>query len=375
MDNPGDEGSAINRGGFYLFLAAITLAMAYVVWPFAAPLLWAALAAIMFQPLYQWIYARSNDSPNRSAVAALLIITFAVLIPSFIIGGLIVDEAANVVIAFQEGRIDIAALVDDVINALPSNIQQWLDDSGWGDMSEMQASAQQFIGESAGLIAQQAISIGGGVFGFVLSFATGLYVTYFLLRDGKAISARIMHDLPLENTIARELADRFIGIVRATIKGSVVVGIVQGTLGAITFWIVGMPSVVLFGMVMAIASLLPAVGSGLVWVPAAIYLLATGSIWEGLFVVFSGVVIIGMADNILRPILVGRDTGIPDWIILITTLGGIATLGLSGVVLGPLVAGLFLAGWSIIQDFREPVPVETPDEVKDAEAILQAAPE
>lgn len=370
MEHHEGEREAINRGGFYLFLAAITIAMVFVVWPFAAPLLWATLAAIMFQPLYQWLFVRSNDSPNKAAIAALLIITISVLIPGFIIGGLIVDQAADVVIAFQEGRIDIATLVNQVINALPSNIQQWLDESGWGDMSDLQERAQQFIGESAGLIAQQAIAIGGGVFGFVLSFTVGLYVTYFLLRDGTKIAAKIMHDLPLENSVVKELSDRFLGIVRATIKGSVVVGLVQGALGAITFWIVGLPSVILFGMVMAIASLLPAVGSGLVWVPAAVWLLATGSIWEGLFVVFSGVVIIGMADNILRPILVGRDTGIPDWVILITTLGGIATLGLSGIVLGPLVAGLFLASWSIVQEIRAPGPFgqhspDTPEQVPD----------
>src|SRR3546814_7556105 len=92
-----------------------------------------------------------------------------------------------------------------------------------------------------------------------------------------------------------------------------------------------LPSVVLFGMVMAIFSMIPAVGTGLVWIPAAAWLLATGSTWEGLFVIFSGVVVIGLADNVLRPILVGRDTGIPDWIVLITTLGGIATLGLSEI--------------------------------------------
>ena len=383
MDHLKGERKAINRGGFYLFLAAISFAMAYVVWPFAAPLLWATLAAIMFQPLYQSILARIPGSPNYAAIATLLIITFAVLIPGFIIGGLIVDEAAQLVVAFQEGRIDVASLIEQVKNALPANIREWIDASGWGDLSALQERAQQFIGESAGLIAQQAVAIGGGIFGFVLSFGVGLYVTYFLLRDGKAISARVMHDLPLENSIVKELADKFLGIVRATIKGSVVVGIVQGALGAITFWIVGLPSVVLFGMIMAIASLLPAVGSGLVWVPAAIWLLATGAVWEGLFVIFSGVVIIGMADNILRPILVGRETGIPDWIILITTLGGIATLGLSGVVLGPLVAGMFLAGWSIIQKIREPghtgaaevqlgVPLEVPGEGDGGEPVAVA---
>lgn len=345
--------ATINRGGFLLFLAAITLAMIYVVWPFAAPLLWATLAAIMFQPLYQSLLTRLGGRANWAAAGTLLIITVAILIPGFFLGGVIVDEAAGVVTAFQRGEIDIASWFNVVFQALPESTQAWLDRSGFGDFTQFQERAQQFIGESAGLLAQQAVAISGGVFGFVLAFGVGLYVTYFLLRDGTRIGSTIMHELPLDTGIARRLGERFLSIVRATVKGSVVVGIVQGTLGAITFWIVGLPSVVLFGLVMAIFSLLPAVGTGIVWLPAAIWLLATGFIWEGIFVIFSGVVIIGMADNVLRPILVGRETGIPDWIILITTLGGIATLGLAGVVLGPLVAGLFLAGWSITQEMRE----------------------
>lgn len=347
------KSGSINQGGFLIFLAAITLATAYVVWPFAAPVMWGTLAAIMFQPLYQWLLARLKGKPNLAAVSCLLIITFAVLVPGFIIGGLVVDEATGVVLAFQRGEIDVSAWFAQIYSILPAAAQQLLVDYGWGDLPLLQQRVQQFLGESAGLIAQQAVAIGGGIFGFVLSFTVGLYVTYFLLRDGKAIGHRIVHDLPLENEIAKALSEKFLGIVRATIKGSGVVGIVQGTLGAITFWIAGLPSVVLFGMLMAIFSMIPAVGTGLVWVPAAIWLLATGAVWQGLFVTFSGLVIIGMADNVLRPILVGRDTGIPDWIILITTLGGIATLGLSGVVLGPLVAGLFLAGWSIVQQQRE----------------------
>jgi len=147
--------------------------------------------------------------------------------------------------------------------------------------------------------------------------------------------------------------------VRATIKGSVVVGLVQGALGALTFWIVGIPSVLLLGVVMAIASLLPALGPAIVWVPAAIYLLATGAIWQGVVVIVSGVALIGMIDNILRPILVGRDTGIPDWLILVTTLGGIVLMGLSGIVVGPLICGLFLAAWGIFAEQREPAVVLT----------------
>jgi hypothetical protein len=132
----------------------------------------------------------------------------------------------------------------------------------------------------------------------------------------------------------------------------VIVALVQGGLGAATFWIVGLPAALLWGLLMALTSLLPALGPAIVWVPVAVYLLATTAIWQGLVVIISGVVVIGMADNILRPILVGRDTGIPDFVVLVTTLGGIELIGLSGIVVGPLVAALFLASWQILTEQR-----------------------
>lgn len=348
-----DHKASIERGGFFLFLALISLGVLLVAWPFATPLLWATLAAIMFQPLYQWILARRPGSANQAAIATLLIITFAVLLPALFIGGVVVEQATALVLAFQAGNIDIAAMFDDVFRALPVQIRTPLDEYGLGDLREAQAKAQELITESAGLIARQAVAIGGSAAGFVLAFGVGLYVTYFLLRDGKAIGANIVASLPLERSVADRLVGTFLSVVRATIKGSVVVGIVQGMLGAITFWIAGVPMAILLGLLMAIFSLLPALGTAIVWIPVAVYLLATGSIWEGIVVVVSGVAVIGMADNVLRPILVGRDTGIPDWIILITTLGGIALMGLSGIVVGPLLGGLFLAGWSILREQRE----------------------
>jgi len=345
---PGSD--QLENAGFLLLLTLLTLGVMFVVWPFFSPLLWAAMAAIMFQPLYQRCLKLLNGHANRAAIASLLFITVVILIPAFFIGSMIVEQAANVVIAFQEGDLDVAAWFSQILAALPEGIRQTLDDLGLSDFSMVQERAQALLTESAGLIAQQAVAIGGGVFGFVLSFLMGLYVAYFLLRDGKPISQAILRALPLDMDIGQRLSDRFLSIVRATIKGSVVVGLVQGGLGAITFWIVGVEAALLLGLLMAIFSLLPAVGTGIVWLPMAIYLLATGEIWQGVFVIISGVAVIGMADNVLRPILVGRDTGIPDWIILVTTLGGIATMGLAGVVLGPLLAGLFLAGWSIAQE-------------------------
>lgn len=347
------EGEAIERGGFLVLLALITIALVFIVLPFATSLLWAMLAAIMFQPLYQRILRRRPGRPNESAIATLLIIMFAVILPSFMVGSAVADEAAGIVLAFQEGRIDVIGWLEQMYQLLPSNIVNAAQEAGWGNLEALRDRAERILGESAGMIVSHAVAIGSGAAGFVLSFGVGLYVTYFLLRDGDRIGPAVVAGLPMNPQIAQRMVNKFLSIVRATIKGSVVVGLVQGALGALTFWIAGLPSVALFGVIMAIFSFVPAVGPALVWVPAAIWLLATGAIWEGVVVIFSGVAVIGLADNLLRPMLVGRDTGIPDWIILVTTLGGIALLGLSGIVLGPLVAGLFLAGWSIVHEQRE----------------------
>jgi len=352
-DAKGGNRAGFERNGFLIFLVLISAALLFVVWPFANPLLWAALAAIMFQPLYRWFLAKRPGRENQAAIATLGVITFAIVIPALVIGTMVVNEAARLVVAFRDGQIDFPALFEEVLNALPAGIRSSLNSSGLGELADVYQRAQQFAGESVGFIARQAVVIGGSAFGFVLSFSVGLYVTYFLLRDGGRIGPAMLEGLPVDSSIATRLAERFLAIVRATIKGSIVVGLVQGALGAITFWIVGVPSAVLLGVMMAISSLLPAVGAGLIWVPVAIYLLATGAIWQGIVVVISGLAVIGMADNILRPILVGRDTGIPDWIILVTTLGGIAAFGLSGIVVGPLVAGLFLAAWGIVREQHE----------------------
>ena len=135
--------------------------------------------------------------------------------------------------------------------------------------------------------------------------------------------------------------------------------LVQGALGAATFWIVGLPAALLWGVLMAIAALLPAIGPTIIWAPVAVYLLATSAYWQAGVVVASGMLVIGLADNILRPMLVGRDTGIPDWLVLVTTLGGVELVGLSGIVVGPIAGALFITGWSILTEKRLGDPAGT----------------
>jgi predicted PurR-regulated permease PerM len=148
---------------------------------------------------------------------------------------------------------------------------------------------------------------------------------------------------------------KFAAVARATVKGTVVVGIVQGILGGLAFWFTGIDGSLLWGALMAFLSLIPAVGSAIIWVPAAIFFFATGALWKGLFLVGFFVVIVGLVDNILRPLLVGKDTKMPDYLILIATLGGMEIYGINGFVIGPVIAALFIACWNLLsgRDNRE----------------------
>jgi predicted PurR-regulated permease PerM len=327
--------------------------MAVIMWPFAQPLLWAALAAIMFQPLYRWMLRKFGGRRNAAASASLLVIFFAVLVPALWLGTLVVQEALNLVSTLQQQPLDLTITFDRVYSMLPQMAQEAIDRSGWADMANVQKKLEGVLAQSAGMIASQAVSIGSGALGFLLSFSVGLYVMFFLLRDGERIGRTVLRTIPVERSISERLAERFLGIVRATIKGSGVVGVVQGVMGGITFLIVGLESALFFGVLMTIFALVPVIGAGAVYIPVGLWLLVAGEVWQGVFVLVVGFFVISSADNVLRPILVGRDTGIPDWIILVTTLGGISFLGFSGIVLGPLVAGLFLASWSILREYRD----------------------
>ncbi|MEH3038153.1 MAG: AI-2E family transporter [Sphingomonas adhaesiva] len=355
----------LENGGLILFVVAITVALTLVVSSFLGALLWAALAALLFQPLYRRLLTRWPDRRNLAAALTLLILTVAVVIPALVVASLVVDQASGLYMQLRSGQVDVASYFKQVHDALPLRLQRLLDSSGFNTFERVQAKVSQAVGSSVSTIARQALSIGANAAAWLLAFGVGLYVAFFLLRDGDRIGPAIVRALPLERSIAERLADKFVTVVRATIKGSGVVAVVQGALGAATFAIVGLPAFLLWGVLMAIAALLPAVGPAIIWTPVAIYLLATGAIWQAAVVIASGVLVIGLADNILRPILVGRDTGIPDWLVLVTTLGGIDLIGLSGIVVGPLAGALFITGWRILTEQRLGVAA---DESSDPEA-------
>ncbi|MBT2244996.1 MULTISPECIES: AI-2E family transporter [Sphingobium] len=350
----------VENGGLILFLAVVTVGLTLVVSNFLSALLWAALAALLFQPLYQHLLARWPGRRNLASALTLLTITVSVIIPSLILGGLVAEQATGVYAQIRSGQINFAFYFEQIHNALPRRIQILVEHAGFGTFERAQAKISEAVSNSVSVLTQRALAIGANAAAFMLAFGVGLYVTFFLLRDGETLGPAIVRALPLEPSAAERIATRFVTVVRATVKGSGLVALAQGALGAITFWIVGLPAAILWGMLMAIAALLPAIGPAIIWGPVAVYLLATGAIWQGIVVIASGVFVIGLADNILRPMLVGRDTGIPDWLVLVTTLGGIELIGLSGIVVGPLAGALFMTGWQILTEQRLASPPPAP---------------
>jgi predicted PurR-regulated permease PerM len=204
-------------------------------------------------------------------------------------------------------------------------------------------------------MASQALEIGQNTLRVTVFFFLMLYLLFFFLRDGKLLLEGLIRALPFGVERERHLFDRFAEVSRATIKGTLVVGIVQGTLGGIGFAVLGIGAPVLWGVVMALLSILPAAGPAFVWLPAAIILIAGGEVIPGIILIIVGSLVIGLVDNLLRPLLVGRDTRMPDYLILLSTLGGLTGFGLAGIVIGPIIAAFFLSVWKMAEEEYEPV--------------------
>jgi len=167
------------------------------------------------------------------------------------------------------------------------------------------------------------------------------------IRDGDSLVRAVRRAIPLSSEHKKELLDKFATVIRATVKGNLLVAAIQGALGGIAFWFLGVGAALLCGVLMAFLSLLPAVGAALVWFPVAVYFFVVGAFGKSVALFAYGVLVIGLVDNLLRPILVGKDTRMPDYVVMITTLGGMAVFGINGFVLGPTIAAMFIAVWHI----------------------------
>jgi predicted PurR-regulated permease PerM len=341
------EHPELHRKAFLALLLVVSIAFGWILLPFYGAVFWGTVLAILFEPFYRQLLLAMRGRQNLAALATVLLTLVMVIFPLTVIAAALVQEGTAVYQAIRSGRLDFGAYFQQIIEALPPWIANLLERLEIGNLLELQQRLSSAAARGSQLIATRALTIGQNTFEFLLSFGIMLYLLFFLLRDGRSLSLKIRDAIPLSAHYKRNLFDKFTTVIRATIKGNIVVAITQGTLGGLIFWVLGIPSALLWGVVMAFLSLLPAVGAALIWGPVAIYFLVTGAIWQGVTLIIFGVVVIGLVDNVLRPILVGKDTKMPDYVVLISTLGGMALFGLNGFVIGPLIAALFIAVWDL----------------------------
>jgi predicted PurR-regulated permease PerM len=337
---------------FLLLIIAISLAFAWILWPFYGAVLWGAVLAIVFAPLFRRLSRSMRQRRNLAALATVMIILVIVILPLTLITASLVQEASGVYEKFQSGELNLARNFQQVVDALPTWVANLLDRFGLTNLAGVQERLSAGLMKGSQFLAAQALNIGQITLELIVRLFVMLYLLFFLLRDGDELFRIIKDAIPLRAEQQRAVFKKFATVIRATVKGTIVVAIVQGALGGLIFWFLGVRAPLLWAVLMAFLSLLPAVGAALVWLPVAIYFVATGAVWQGLVLMAYGVLVIGLVDNLLRPILVGTDTKMPDYVVLISTLGGIEIFGMNGIVLGPMIAAMFIVVWDLFSASR-----------------------
>ncbi len=318
----------------YFFLGLLALAsvgMFLIFQPFLTAILVAAILAVLFARPYAFLKRFFHGSEIWASVITCIFAILLVILPVSVVFSLALNEANNFYHSNQS-----AGMLEKGIVLLESVPFLNIDVRG---AQEISGSFQE--------IGKGLIGFLGAAYQSVAAFVLWLFVVFFslfyFLIDGKRAVGYLMRLSPLRDEHERLLFQKFISISRATLKGTLIVGLIQGLLGGIAFFIVGVPSPIIWGIFMALLSLIPLVGAGIVWLPASIILLLTGNIWEGVFLILFGIGVISTIDNILRPKLVGRDTEMHPLLVFFATLGGISLFGISGFLIGPIVVSLFMA--------------------------------
>jgi len=333
----------------WIALFAATLIALYLCWlmlqPFIEVLMWAAVLVIVFYPVYKRIVARTK-SPGWSAVLACLLVIVTILLPLSLITAALVNEVANVAQNLQQNAVTIL----DPDSPVTGRALRWL--SQYVDIERLRS--QKFIAERlqsmSGAIAGRTLGVVGGLVGIIVETFFVIFTMYYLFRDGDRLRDALRDALPLEKSQSHEIFSRTRDVISASVYGVLVIATIQGVLGGLAFWVLGLPSPLVWGVVMLFLSMIPVAGAFIVWVPAAIYLVASGAWVKAIILAAWGTLVIGTVDNFLRPKLVGEKTKLHELLIFFSVLGGLQVFGILGLVLGPVVVAITLA---LLDVFRQ----------------------
>ena len=350
----------LQRRTLLLLRLAVTLAFAWILLPFYGTLLWSVIIAMLFAPVQRWLLQRLPGRPNVAALITLALVVVIVIVPMVAVLAALADQSAALYAGLKSGEIDPERFLRHLFAVLPRDVLRLLASLGLQNVDALQRSLAEAVARWGHLAAGEAMTLGQNAFDLVASLCITTYLAFFLIRDGAAQVPTLRRLVPLAPPHQRALLARFATVIRATVKGNLLVAVIQGALGGLAFWWLDVGGALLWAVLMAFLSLLPAIGAALVWAPVALYLLLAGNTSQALALLAWGVLVIGLVDNLLRPLLVGRDVRMPDSLVLISTLGGMATFGIHGFVLGPVIAAMCLAVWHLHGADAPPPPQSPP---------------
>ncbi|MFA5128235.1 MAG: AI-2E family transporter [Patescibacteria group bacterium] len=330
---------------FVALLAVVTVAFLWIIKTFAYPIFWAAIIAGIFYPLYSFLN-RKLKVPNLSTAITMMIVLAIIVVPIVLIGTLVVSQSIDMYNSLSQNSGTLKTSINAAVEWIrdnPLTAQLNIDQSAITQkFTELAQSLTSFLLNSAKSFTQNSVV-------FLIMFFITFYSLFFFIRDGEKLLKKIMYLCPLGDEQEKMLYNKFTSTTRATIKGSLIIGLIQGTLGGLMFWVSGINGAVIWGLLMVLLSSVPGIGPYFVWLPAAIIMIIIGHTWIGIGMILFGALVIGTIDNILRPMLVGKDSQMHPLLVLLSTLGGIAVFGISGFIIGPIIASLMLAFWEMYE--------------------------
>jgi predicted PurR-regulated permease PerM len=334
------------RKAFLLVLViGVSIAMIKVLEAFLITLMVAAILAGLFRPVFLRAVRLAGGRQHMAAAFTVLFTLFVVIVPLLAIGGLVVSQAGEIttnVRPIVERSITSQSYLDQRLRNLP----------GYEDYLKpyrkvILERAGDVVNSMGGFLLSSLKGTTLSTVSFIVNFFIALYTMFFFLIDGPSMLKSALEYLPLHADEKELLIQRFLSVTRATIKGTLVIGLIQGTMSGLAFWALGIPNAAFWGVLMCVLSILPLIGGALIWVPASIILFATGAVTKALVLAAFCGLVVGSVDNVLRPWLVGRDTKMHDLVILFSTLGGLVAIGAMGFIIGPVLAGFFVTSWQI----------------------------
>jgi predicted PurR-regulated permease PerM len=336
-----------------LLVVAITWLFFLMIRGFISALLLAAVFSGMTYGLYQRLLNRTK-SQALAAIVTILLVLLVIVLPLSMFAGIVAAEAVQVTQS-------VGPWVQRQL-ASPDQIERWLETLPFAEMvtpykNDVTAKIGEIAQSVGAFLVVSVANLTRGTVVFFLQLFVMLYAMFFFLVGGPRILRLILYYLPLEPEQENRMVERFVSVARATLKGSLVIGVIQGALAGVAFAVVGVPSPAFWGTVMAVLSIIPGVGTALVWIPACIWLIAIGRLGAAIGLATWCVIVVGTVDNFLRPLLIGRDTKMSDLLVLLGTLGGLIVFGAIGFIIGPIIAALFVTVWDIYGEaFSEYLP-------------------